>query len=1093
MRRFLMLFTMLMLSGVLAFSQGTAVSGTVKDDTGAPVPFATVTESGTRNATTADANGIFAIKMRGSGSLTITSAGFDAVTVAPIGGTANVSLKRNAAELATVTVTTALGIQRSKNTLPYAAQQVTGEEVSKTRNDNFISGLSGKVSGLQITQNNSLGASTNVVIRGFKSLMGNNQALFVVDGTPIDNSNTNTTDQETGRGGYDYGNAAADVNPDDIASIDVLKGAAATALYGSRAANGVILITTKKGKKGFGITINTGVTFGAIDKSTMVKYQHEYGGGYGAANEYGSPDGNFFYFDVNGDGVPDLVDPTTEDASWGAKFDPNLMVYQWNAFDSTSAFYKKATPWVAAKNDPTTFFEKPVSYNSSILLTGGDDKFTYKLGYTHTSDDGILPNSNVKKDLVNFGASYKISDRVTANASINYTEINGKGRYGTGYDALNPMQGFRQWWQMNTDVKELKDAYFRTKRNLTWNMVDPKNGDIGPIFWDNPYWDRYENFETDSRSRYFGNVGVTYKVTDWLSAQGRVSLDSYDELHEERLAIGSLPLTIAGGTGNDASGYSRLNRAFREYNYSGILTVDKNINSNLNFKALLGADRRQTNVSSILAVTNGGLVVPDTYSLLVSKFPISAPVENVTTIQVDGVFAGATLTWKEMLILDATIRRDHSSTLPTNNSSYYYPSVSGGFVFSQLTKNTPWISYGKLRANYAELGNSAPALSLLDVYNKPTPFGTATLFSVPATKNNANLVPEKTKSYEIGLEMNFLRNRVGFDVTYYNAKSIDQILPVAVSTATGYDNEYVNAGAILNKGWEVTLNLTPFKTKNFQWDMRINYSKNKSKVLNLFGPDSSSVLQLGSFQGGVTINAVPGQPYGQIRGNDFIYTNGQRTVKANGYYAMTPTANSVIGNAYPDWIGGISNTFRYKNVSLSFLIDVRKGGDVFSLDTYYGMATGLYDVTAGLNDLGKDKRAHVADGGGVILPGVTADGKPNTTRVNGDAKDDNGVLQTLFGIYGYYRNPAKAFVYDASFVKLREATLTYSLPGSLLDKTKFIKGIDVSVFGRNLWIIHKNLPYSDPEELLSSGNVQGYQSGAFPTTRSIGVNLKFNF
>ena len=1089
MKRTIVLFTVLMLCGILAFSQSRSVSGIVKDETGTPVPFATITESGARNATTADANGNFTLKMKGSGDVIITATGFEAKRVTPSGNTVEAILKRNTTELATVTVTTALGIQRSKNTLPYASQQVTGDEVSKTRNDNFLSGLSGKVSGLQVTQNNSLGASTNVIIRGYKSLTGNNQALFVVDGTPIDNSNKNTVDQQTGRGGYDYGNAAADVNPDDIESINVLKGAAATALYGSRAANGVVLITTKKGKKGFGITVNTGVTFGAIDKSTMVKYQHEYGAGYGAANGYGSPDNNFFYFDVNGDGIPDLVTPTTEDASYGAKFDPNLMVYQWNAFDSTSPFYKKATPWVAAKNDPTTFFEKPVSYNSSILLDGGDDKFTYKLGYTHASDNGILPNSNIKKDLVNFGATYKISNRVTANASINYTEINGKGRYGTGYDALNPMQSLRQWWEMNNDMQELKDAYFRTKRNVTWNWADPTSPDgLKPIFWDNPYWDRYENYETDNRSRYFGNVGLTYKVTDWLSAQGRVSLDSYDEIQEERLAVGSLPLALAGGTGNDASGYSRFNRSFREYNYSGILTVDKNITSKLNFKALLGADRRQTNIKSILAVTNGGLVVPEMYSLLVSKFPIAAPIESVNTIQVDGAFAGATLTWKEMLILDATIRRDHSSTLPKNNSSYYYPSVSGGFIFSKLIQNTPWFSYGKLRANYAELGNSAPALSLYDVYNKPTPFGTATLFSVPATKNNASLVPERTKSYEIGLEMNFLKNRIGLDVTYYNANSINQILPVAVSTATGYNNEFINAGSILNKGWEVSLNLTPLKIRNFQWDMRINWSTNSNKVLHLFGPDSSSVLQLGSFQGGVSVNAVPGQPYGQIRGNDFIYTNGQRTVKANGYYAMTPTFNSVIGNAYPDWLGGISNTFRYKNVSLSFLIDIRKGGDVFSLDTYYGMATGLYDVTAGLNDLGHDKRDHVANGGGVILPGVTADGKPNTVRVNGDAGGE-----TLFGLYGYYRNPDKAFVYDASFVKLREATLTYSIPGSILDKTKFIKGIDISVFGRNLWIIHKNMPYSDPEELLSSGNIQGYQSGAFPTTRSIGVNLKFNF
>ncbi|HEY8659211.1 MAG TPA: TonB-dependent receptor, partial [Hanamia sp.] len=574
----------------------------------------------------------------------------------------------------------------------------------------------------------------------------------------------------------------------------------------------------------------------------------------------------------------------------------------------------------------------------------------------------------------------------------------------------------------------------------------------------------------------------------WLSAQGRVSLDSYDQIQEERLAVGSLPLALAGGTGNDASGYSRFNKTFREYSYSGILSFDKNITNNLNLKVIAGADRRTDDINTILAATNGGLVIPHFYALANSLNPIGAPNENLFHLQVDGIFAGATLTYKDMLILDGTIRRDHSSTLPATHASYNYPSISGGFIFSKLIKNAPWLTYGKIRANYAELGNGAPPHSIFDTYIKPTPYGNATLFSVGGTKNNANLLPETTNSYEFGLEMNFLKNRLGFDVTYYDAKSVNQILPVAVSTATGYDYEYVNAGVIENKGWEVTLNLTPLKSKDFQWDIRVNWSKNNNKVLSLFGPDSSAVLQLGSFQGGVSINAVPGQPYGQIRGKDFIYTNGQPTVKANGYYAITASSNNVIGNATPDWLGGINNSFRYKDFTLSFLIDVRKGGDIFSLDTYYGMATGLYDVTAGLNDLGHDLRDHVANGGGVILPGVTADGKPNTTRVNGDVAGE-----TLFGLFGYYRNPAKKFVYDGSFVKLRELTLTYSLPSSILTNTKVFKGIDVSLFGRNLWIIHKNMPYSDPEELLSSGNIQGYQSGAYPTTRTIGVNVKFKF
>jgi len=410
-----------------------------------------------------------------------------------------------------------------------------------------------------------------------------------------------------------------------------------------------------------------------------------------------------------------------------------------------------------------------------------------------------------------------------------------------------------------------------------------------------------KNFENDSRGRYFGNVSLNYKITNWLSAQGRISLDSYSELQEERNAIGSISSELAGGSvDGEPSGYSRLDRNFREYNYYGILNFDKNITTNLNLKALVGADRRQTNINSILSVTNGGLVVPRLYALANSLNPINGPVEKYTRIQVDGAYAGATLTWKEMLILDGTIRRDHSSTLPNDNSSYYYPSVSGGFIFGKLLSNATWLSYAKVRANYAELGNSAPALSLDDVYTKPPPFGTATLFAVPATKNNSKLKPERTKSYEIGLEMNFFKSRLGLDLTYYNAKSVDQILPVAVSTATGYDYEYVNAGVILNKGIEATLNATPLKSKNFEWNIRLNWSRNHNEVLSLFGPDSSAVLQLGSFQGGVTVNAVPGQPYGQIRGKNFVYTDGQKTVKANGFYLQSLGSNEVIGNAYPD-------------------------------------------------------------------------------------------------------------------------------------------------------------------------------------------------
>ncbi|HEX2605950.1 MAG TPA: TonB-dependent receptor, partial [Flavisolibacter sp.] len=736
-------------------------------------------------------------------------------------------------------------------------------------------------------------------------------------------------------------------------------------------------------------------------------------------------------------------------------------------FDPTSPNFGKARPWVAAANDPTTFFETPVSSNQSVFIDGGSDKGSFKLGYTRNDDKGILPNSKVKKNLVNFGGTYNITPKLTAGATINFTNIQGTGRYGTGYDDKNLMTNFRQWWETNVDIKDQKDAYFRTRENMTWNLKDPDN--LTPNFWDNPYFSRYENYESDSRNRYFGVATLNFKPVEWLNILGRASHDGFDELQEERQAVGSVT----------TSSYSRFNNNFRETNFDLIANMDRDLSSDINFKALVGGTLNKRRTQSIRAATNGGLIVPRVYALSNSLNLPNAPTEFDGRREVHSLYAGATFTWKDMITLDGTIRRDVSSTLPKNNNTYYYPSVSAGFTFSKLLPTATWLSYGKLRANYGRVGNDAPIYSVFDSYLGIAPFGGNPQGSVAGTKNNPELMPELTGSFEAGIEAAFLKNRVGFDVTYYKSRTDDLITPVILSTATGYNSKFLNAGSIENRGIEVTAFGTPVKTSSFSWTINVNWSKNDNEVVKLF--EGAENLVLGDFQAGVSLNATLGQPYGTIRGSNYVYKNGQRVVGTNGRYVLSPTSNEVIGNAYPDWVGGVNNSFRYKDFSLSFLIDTRHGGDVFSLDMYYGLGTGLYPETVGNNDKGNPSRNTVANGGGIILPGVDADGKPNTVR----RANSEGTLG--------YRQPTAGFVYDASFVKLREAVISYSLPKSFVSRLQPFKGIDLSLIGRNLWIIDKNLPYADPEETISSGNLQGYQSGAYPTTRTFTFNVKFRF
>jgi TonB-linked SusC/RagA family outer membrane protein len=1095
MKRKNLLFSMLfVLLQVAVFAQGKVIKGTITDSkTKETLPGVTVLVEGTTVATSTNMNGEFTINVDGEGKkLVISSIGYVTKTVAADQDVINVTLDSDA-KLLTETVVTALGVSREKKSLGYATQEISGSDLTQVKSGNFVNQISGKVAGVQIKNSGNMGGSTNILIRGTTSIFGNNQALFVIDGVPMNNSVTNGDitggnritggGQSSGQSGYDYGSPISDINPEDIETMNVLKGAAATALYGARAANGVIIITTKKGRTAgvgrqrFGVTFSSNVTMSVVDKSTFPTYQTKYGGGYGP--DYDGGPGNFFWLrDVNGVKNETVV-PLTEDASWGAAFDPNYMVYQWDAFVPGSPNYGKKTPWVNHVDEgPITFFKKAYSFTNSVNVDGGTEKSSFRVSYSNNNQTGILPNSSLKKNTIGFTGNTQLNDKFSVSVSGNYVKNEAVGRNSTGYNN-NELTSFRQWWQTNTSLVDQKKIYEQTKANYSWNPGDI-NTPLEPIYWDNFYFSRNESYSSDQRDRFYGNTALNYKINDIFNVVGRMSIDQYATLQEERLAIGNTAKSFGTGTtrATPSSGYSRYNKNFRETNLDLMVNFKKDITEDFNLSGLVGTNIRRSYENTVFAATNGGLVTPKLYALTNSKEALTPPTENQALIGVNGFFANVSLGYKRFLYLDVTARQDYSSTLPAGKNSFFYPGVSGSFIFSEKLKGLTWLDFGKLRLNYAKVGNDAPFGSLKDVYTSFPVFGKSPLFSLPNTKNNPDLVAELSTTAEAGLEMAFLKKRVGFDLAIYDKKTENQIVPVAVSAATGYTSKFVNAGTIRNRGVELNLFVTPIQVKDFKWTITLNFAKNVSKVEKLFeGVDN---IQIATYAQGVTLNASLGEPYGTLKGTDYVYLNGQKVVDKNGYYKKTTTSTNVIGNVTPDFTAGVTNTLTYKSWSLSFLIDMQKGGDLFSLDMAYGMATGLYPETAGNNASGHPVRDPVSQGGGVILDGVNEAGEKNT--VVADA--------TEFGLYGYVHNPNRAFIYDASYVKLREIGLNYRIP---FKKEHFFNSATLGLVANNVWIIFKNLPYADPEAGLGAGNSQGYQVGVMPTTRNFGFNLTLQF
>jgi len=1066
MKKFtLFILSLLFLGTFMANAQTKVITGTViSSEDQLPIPGVSVSVAGTTLGTVTDIDGAFSLKIPEDAKALVASfVGMKTQTI-ELGSVSDVkiALEPDLVGIDEVVVT-ALGITREKKSLGYSAQQLTGEEVGAVKDANIVNSLSGKIAGVQVTGNSgTVGSSSRIVIRGVNSISGNNQPLFIVDGTPIDNSNFNSTNTQVGGGGTDWGNTAADINPEDIESMTVLKGANAAALYGSRAANGVILITTKKGtkRKGIGVSISTGLNVTSV--ALLPEYQDEYGGGYKQT------------FDLyNGQPVVNYA----ADESWGPKMDGTL-VRQWYSWYPDDPDYGQMTPFVAHPNNIKDFYETGITTNNNIALEGGSDGTLFRLSFTNYKQTGTLPGSEMNRNTIAFNGSTKLTDKFTASASVNYVKTKNDGIASQGYSDLqgNVVTSFNQWFQRQLDMDKLKNYKTADGADRTWNISSPTN--LDPLYWENPYWVLYESPANLQRDRIFGNVSLKYDILPGLTVQGWARTDYFTDRRESRIASGSIP----------QAWYQEEVRQMEDDNFEFLATYQKDFGSDFSVSANLGANKRVRIYYNNTASTNGGLSVPNYFNVAAS---IDRP--SITDYKskkvVNSLYGSASFGYKSLAYVDVSLRNDWSSTLPEGNNSYLYPSVTGTFLFSELIEDKSILSMGKVRASWSQVGNDTDPYQLAVTYSSSDNYGSYPSYYVPSSLKNANLKPETITTKEFGVELGFIENRIGLDVTYYDIASKDQILGLSVPSTSGYSSTVVNAGLMTNKGWEVMLRARPVD-KAFSWDVVVNWAKNTNEVVELAaGLDNYS---LGSW--GPSINAKVGETYGTFVTDGFVYANqivdgvydseivadksSAKVVTDDGYYMRA--TNQTYGSYLPDWTGGVTNTFSYKGLSLSALVDFQKGGLLYSVSNRYGNYSGLYAETVGNNELGNPVRDPIEDGGGYLAEGVKLDGTPNDTRLN------------AVNYWKQFATRRERYLYDASFIKLREVNLTYSLPSKLFANS-FIRGASVSLVGRNLAILHKNIPNVDPESAYGSGNIQGFENGQHPSTRTMGfsVNVKF--
>ena len=976
------------------------------------------------------------------------------------------SLNANATSLTGVVVS-ALGVEKPKSQLGTAVQQVSSEQLNATHDNNVVNQLSGKVSGVAITSAGTQGGSTKITIRGSNSITGNNDPLFIVDGTPVSNRSRGGSPNGgslTGGGGVDFGSAIDDINPDDIATVTVLKGPNAAAIYGSRGANGVVLITTKRGSassEGIQTSITSNYTWDT--PSILPKFQNRYGQGAG---------GEFQFVDGAGSGTQDF-----NDQSFGPKLDGRTMgciftpVKNSTTYDQTQPCTQftspvvngvlQPIPWVAHPNNINSFFQTGSTFSNNIAFSGGTQRATGRLSVGTDNSSGVIPNNTFRKFSSNLAGNFQVSSRLTTSANVQYVRNTGANRAGVGYNS-GIMEGLYVWFGRQVDMNSLKnyqpraDQTFACNGQYNWNCN----------YHNNPYWLQFQNPEADNRDRVIGSAAATWKITNWLNATGQTGTDYFRFNSDQNFGAGNLNYSDLAYNG----AFTHFQNRSNENNTSLLLTANKKPTSWLALNGTLGANRRYATYASGSVATDA-ILAAGIYN--VSNSAKSPTVNEYTERrQTNSGYGSGSFTVNDIWTVEVTGRNDWSSTLPKGNNSYFYPSINSSLVLTDLMPmlKSSFLSYAKLRASIANVGNDADPYQLATTYvGNANKFGSLPQYTLTDTRANPTLKPENTNSGEIGLELGFLNNRATLDATYYAKATTNEIVNLSLAAETGFNFASLNAGKLTNKGFEALLTVIPIQTASgFQWTSTFNFAENHSKLVSLYPGVNNYVI--GSTW---TINeeARVGQPYGAIFATPFLRdpATGQLLL-SGGLTQNDPRHRRVVGNVNPKWTGGWNNEIRVGRLNASALLDFHKGGNIYSVTNMFGQYTGVLASTITGREADWNKP-------GIVVKGIDqATGLANTVNVTAE-----NYYQQLF-------ENGEAFLYDDSYVKLREVRVGYDLPSSFTHSLR-VSSANIAFVGRNLWTSTK-VPNIDPEFAYTTGNYQGAEFAALPTTRSLGFNLR---